>query len=85
MDKAGFNAVELEAVNERFSLGRDAAAAFEFFRDSGIVHGMLDDTNADDETRTRAMGNLRATFASHDTGKGVFYQSGAWLITARKL
>jgi hypothetical protein len=49
---------------------------------SGIAHGMLED--ADDATRARALANLRATFEAHDTGNGVTYESGSWMITARR-
>jgi SAM-dependent methyltransferase len=82
LEAAGFTDVQLEAVNKPFQFGTDADDAFRFMSGSGIAHGMLD--NADEATRTKAFNNLRATFAAHDTGQGVVYDSNAWIITARK-
>ena len=38
----------------------------------------------DDAQRVRALEALRATMVEHDTGDGVHFGSGAWLISARR-
>jgi len=43
---------------------------------------MLD--GLDDTGRARALGSLRATLATHDTGNGVQYGSAAWTIQATR-
>jgi SAM-dependent methyltransferase len=82
LQAAGFVEIAFEGVNERFVLGENAEDAFEFMRGAGIVHGMLE--GADDALRKRAMAGLRATFEAHAGSAGVTYDSGSWLITARK-
>lgn len=82
LEGAGFAGVALEPTTAPFRLGADANDAFEFMSTSGIAHGMLN--GADDATRRRAFDGLRATFEAHDTGSGVLYESGAWIITAHK-
>jgi SAM-dependent methyltransferase len=79
---AGFGAVELVPVDAPFWQGSDADDAFGFFRGTGIVRGMTQ--GLDDAQRAQALGNLRATMVDHDTGEGVFFGSGAWLISARR-
>jgi SAM-dependent methyltransferase len=82
LEDAGFVGVSLDPVSAPFRLGANADDAFEFMSTSGIAHGML--RGADEATRQRALDGLRATFDAHDTGHGVLYQSGAWIITALK-
>ncbi|MDT7666357.1 MAG: hypothetical protein QOD04_5913 [Pseudonocardiales bacterium] len=43
---------------------------------------MLNDLDAD--TRARALDTLRASMVDHRTDRGVFYDSAAWLIEARR-
>lgn len=82
LDAAGFDAVELEPVDQPLWLGTDGDDAFGFFRGTGIVRGMTSDL--DDAQRGRALDALRATMADHDTGDGVYFGSGAWLISGRR-
>jgi hypothetical protein len=79
---AGYEAVELTAVNEPFWLGVDGDDAYGFFRATGIVRGMTRDL--DDAQRAQALDALEATMIAHDTGNGVLFESGAWLISARR-
>jgi SAM-dependent methyltransferase len=79
---AGYEAVQLTALNEPFWLGADSDDAYGFFRGTGIVRGMTRDL--DDAQQAVALHALRATMIEHDTGDGVLFESGAWLITARK-
>ncbi len=77
---AGFDSVELTAVDQPFWIGADAADAFEFMRGAGIVRGMTQ--GLDDGQRAQALDALLATMIEHDTGDGVMFGSGAWIITA---
>jgi hypothetical protein len=62
--------------------GADTAIAFDFavgLRDTRDLLAGLDGPAAE-----RALERLRATLADHDTGRGVFFDSRAWIITARR-
>ena len=80
LSSAGFGDVELTAVDAPFWLGEDGEDAFGFFRGTGIVRGMTE--SLDSVSRDRALDALRTTMLEHDTGDGVYFGSGAWLITA---
>ena len=58
--------------------GRPTAEAFVL----GVLGWMLADADAD--TRTRAITNLRRTLVRHFTPGGVTFPSAAWLVTSRK-
>jgi SAM-dependent methyltransferase len=79
---AGFEAVDFTPVDVPFWVGADGEDAFAFFRETGIVRGMTQDL--DDWQHGRALDALQATMVEHDTGDGVLFGSGAWLVTARK-
>jgi SAM-dependent methyltransferase len=78
---AGFDAVDITAVDRPVWLGADADDAFTFIRGSGFVRGMTQGLDGAD--RARALDAARAVIAAHDTGDGVRFGSGAWLIVAR--
>jgi SAM-dependent methyltransferase len=82
LSAAGFALVEHHAVDAPFRLGHDAADAFEWFHRTGIVRGMT--AELDEADRARAMERLHRTIVDHDTGHGVLFGSGAWLVTARR-
>jgi SAM-dependent methyltransferase len=77
---AGYVDVRLHGLSERMYFGRDVDDAFEFV--SRQHAGMVKDLDAD--TRARAFESLRASMADHQTEQGVFYDSAAWLIEARR-
>jgi SAM-dependent methyltransferase len=79
---AGFDSIGLAAVDEPFWLGTDGDDAFGFFRGTGIVRGMTQ--GLDENQRSQALAALQATMSAHDTGHGVEFGSGCWLITARR-
>ncbi len=79
---AGFDTVDHTPVDQPFWLGADSDDAFEFFRRTGIGRGMTG--GLDDAQRGKALDALRATMVEHDTGDGVLFGSGCWLITARR-
>lgn len=76
---AGFQDVGFEDVQAPSCYGSDAEDAFGFI--SGLVETAL--READEPTRARAVAGLRETIATHDTGRGIYFQSAAWIVTAR--
>jgi SAM-dependent methyltransferase len=79
---AGWDEIEFDAVDEPFTVGVDGADAFAFVRSTGAARGMLQ--ALDDADRVQALAALRATMEAHDTGDGVVFGSGVWLISARR-
>ena len=79
---AGFGDIALTAADQPFWMGTDADDAFDFFAGTGIVRGLTRDL--DSWQFGQAMDALRASIIDHDTGQGVEFGSGTWLITARK-
>ena len=79
---AGYAEIELEDVSEPVMAGTNADDAFDFVRSLGVTRGLLRDLDA--ETTARSLDNLRKLTAAYDTGQGVFLNSAAWLITARR-
>ena len=79
---AGFTAVEVTEAHEPIYYGPDAAGA----RDALSGLGMVDDLVADMDAaqRARALERLMDMLDAHDTGEGVWFDSRAWLVTARR-
>ena len=77
---AGFADPECEPVKESTYWGPDVRTAEAFVL--GVLGWMLADADAD--TRTRAITNLRRTLVKHFTPGGVSFPSAAWLVTSRK-
>lgn len=80
LSAAGFADVQVHGLSEPLYFGRDVDDAYQFV--SGQFAWMLDDLDAD--TRARALEGLRASMTDHQTDRGVFYDSAAWLIEARR-
>lgn len=78
----GFTGVELTAIDAPFWLGDDGDDAFEFMRGGGVVRGMTQGLDATE--KDQALDALHATMTAHDTGAGVLFGSGIWLITANR-
>ena len=79
---AGFDDVELTAIDEPMDIGADAADALEFAKTMGIVEGLTD--GLDDDSLARAMSNLANLFSERESADGVLISSAAWLISARR-
>ena len=60
--------------------GADSADTFSFVL--GMLSWMLQ--GADDATRDRALSSFRRTLDDHEARDGVWYDSAAWPITARR-
>jgi SAM-dependent methyltransferase len=78
---AGFEQVDLQAVDEPFRVGADADDAFAFISRTGATRGMLDGLDA--AGRDQALEALRATLHDHESADGVWFGAGSWLIRAR--
>jgi hypothetical protein len=79
---AGFTDVESTAVSEPETFGPNPDAAFAFVKDMGFVRFML--SSLDDDVRTQTLAALRESMVEHASSEGVFYDSAAWLVTARR-
>jgi SAM-dependent methyltransferase len=79
---AGFRGIQLDPVDEPMEMGTDADDAFEFFKETGIVRGLLD--GIDEAGRAQALDDLRTAFKQAETADGVLLGSAAWLITATR-
>lgn len=80
--EAGFEHVALTHLEEPLDFGDDADDAFAFLRTQGIVIGLTQDL--DHATTERALDELHAVLAAHQTGDGVLLGTSAWLITATR-
>lgn len=80
LGSAGFHEIETEAESSPMWFGDDGEAAQRFV--VGQLRWMLD--GLDDTARRRALDALRASLDAHETPDGVVYESGFWLVTARR-
>ena len=82
LDAAGFADVTFTDVREPMYFGPDVGAALDWvrgFASTTDVLGRLDPAAA-----ARALGRLRDMLAAHMSGDGVWFDSRAWLVTARR-
>ncbi|MEV6578585.1 methyltransferase domain-containing protein [Streptomyces sp. NPDC051582] len=77
---AGFTDVRLDPRSGSMWFGEDAADAERFTL--GMLGWMLD--GLDEQDRRRAVDDLRATLAAHESDSGVLYASAAWIIRAAR-
>ena len=79
---AGFTDVSFTDVHEPVYYGPDSAAAFDAVLRLLKFGDLLADLDAAaaEQARTR----LRSTLDAHDTGGGVYFDSRAWIVTARR-
>jgi hypothetical protein len=80
LTSAGFSDIGVQGLREPMWFGTDAEDAHNFV--VGLLGWMLH--GLDHDRRDQALDDLRATVAAHDTGHGVLYQSGTWLIRATR-
>ncbi|MET7300756.1 hypothetical protein [Embleya sp. NPDC005575] len=79
---AGFTAVDVVDVREGVYYGPDADRARAAVLRLRMARNLLTGLGA--ASAERALDQLRATLDAHDTGDGVWFDSRAWLITARR-
>ncbi|HVE45688.1 MAG TPA: class I SAM-dependent methyltransferase [Acidimicrobiales bacterium] len=82
LDEAGFDQINLQAVEEPLKFGTDGDDAFAFFATQGIVEGLTQDL--DDQPKAIALEQLHQALVAHQSDEGVLLGSSAWLITARR-
>ncbi|MER5388344.1 class I SAM-dependent methyltransferase [Saccharopolyspora sp. NPDC002686] len=80
LSAAGFDDVQLHDLAEPMYFGRDVDDACDFIAEQHAW--LLADLDADD--KSRAIADLRADLADHQTERGVLYDSAAWLVEARR-
>jgi SAM-dependent methyltransferase len=82
LEAAGFADVTFTDVHEPMYFGSDVTAALDWvcgFASTTEVLGRLDPAAA-----ARALGRLQDTLAAHMSGDGVWFDSRAWLVAARR-
>ena len=79
---AGFEAVTLADVSELVYYGRDVDAALEFVSQFSAVSQTLQQSGA---RASSVMARLRSILASHSSQRGVWFDSRAWIVRARRL
>ena len=82
LETAGFAEVRLTAVHEPVYYGRDVAAALDWVRGFSTVNDVLQ--RLDSASAERALEQLNETLAAHAKGDGVWFDSSAWIVTARR-
>jgi SAM-dependent methyltransferase len=80
--EAGFVDIGLNDVSEPLCFGPDTAAALEWVRGFASTTEYL--KRLDPAEANRAIGRLRDTLAAHASDDGVWLNSRAWIITARR-
>jgi SAM-dependent methyltransferase len=79
---SGFTDVDVSGVHEPVYYGPDAASALRVMLSLQMTKDLL--APLDTARTKRALGQLRAALTAHQSGSGVFFDSRAWLITARR-
>jgi SAM-dependent methyltransferase len=79
---AGFAGVSFTDVHEPVCYGPDTGTACDFVLGLLGTRDLL--ASLDARAAGQARGRLRAAIAARDTGSGVFFDSRAWIITARR-
>jgi len=79
---AGFDEIDIQPIERRFSFGNDMDSAFAFIASLGFTKGALEPLSAED--RQIALTQLRASIVQHEKPDGVWFGSAAWLIGATR-
>jgi SAM-dependent methyltransferase len=82
LETAGFGDVALTDVREPMYFGPDVATALEWVRGFACTREALD--RLDSDAAAGALGRLRVMLTEHRGGKGIRFDSRAWLVTARR-
>ncbi|HYU67519.1 MAG TPA: methyltransferase domain-containing protein [Jatrophihabitantaceae bacterium] len=79
---AGFTGVDVTGVHEPIYYGPDTASALDAVLNLKMTKDPL--ARLDAAQTDSALDRLRAALAAHDTGRGVYFDSHAWIVTARR-
>jgi SAM-dependent methyltransferase len=82
LSASGFAEIGFTDVREPVYYGPDVDTAYKFV--IGLRGTQESLAGLDAAALEPALDRLRATLAEHDTGSGVFFDSRAWIITARR-
>ena len=82
LDAAGFADVTFSDVHEPVYYGPDVAAALDWVRGFTCTNDVL--KRLDPVAAERALKRLRETLAAHASGDGIWFDSRAWIVTARR-
>ena len=82
LEAAGFAAIAFTDVHEPVYYGPDVSAALDWVRGFTYTSEVLE--RLDPATAARALERLRETLAAHLSDDGVWFDSRAWIITARR-
>jgi SAM-dependent methyltransferase len=82
LQTAGFTDVALDEVHEPVFYGHDTESAFAFVSQFLSVREALSSLN--ENAREHAQERLRALLETHHTPDGIFFDSRAWIISARR-
>src|SRR5918996_607347 len=82
LDAAGFMGVTFTDVRRPIHYGRDVAAALEWVRGFTSTKEVL--ARVGTASAERALGRLRETLATHASADGVWFDSRAWIVRARR-
>lgn len=82
LEAAGFGDVAFTDVQEPVYYGPDVAAALDWVSGFSTTADVL--RGPDQAAAARAVERLREVFAAHTSGEGVWFNSRAWIVTARR-
>jgi SAM-dependent methyltransferase len=82
LEAAGFMDVSFTDVHEPMYFGPDVAAALDWIRGFAYTSEVLN--RLDPADAASALGRLRETLAAHMSDGGVWFDSRAWIVTARR-
>ena len=82
LEAAGFAGVAFTDVNEPVYYGPDVAAGLDWIRGFACTSEAL--SRLDPAAAASALGRLREMLAAHLSGNGVWFDSRAWIVTARR-
>jgi SAM-dependent methyltransferase len=82
LDTAGFTDVTFTDVDQPIYFGRDVAAGLEWIRGFTCTKEVL--ARLGSASAERALGRLQETLAAHASTDGVWFDSRAWIVKARR-
>jgi hypothetical protein len=82
LDAAGFAGVTFTDVHEPVYYGPDVAAALDWVRGFTSTNDLL--KRLEPAAAERALERLRETLAAHASRDGIWFDSRAWIVTARR-
>jgi hypothetical protein len=82
LDAAGFTDVNFTDVHQPIYYGRDVAAALKWVRGFTCTKEVL--ARLGTAPKERALGRLREKLAAHASRDGVWFDSRAWIVKARR-